>query len=135
MAAARLWPAAVVLASDIDAQAVDVARANVAANGLRGRVACIEAEGFGHPDLAAGGFGLIFANILKGPLLDLAPAMGVANRGTGSEALDAGGVAILSGILTSQADEVRDHYLAQGYSRCEREDIGDWTTLIMLATP
>ncbi|MCR8725129.1 50S ribosomal protein L11 methyltransferase [Frigidibacter sp. ROC022] len=135
MAAARLWPGAEVLASDIDAQAVAVAEANLAANGLTGRVACVEAAGFGHPDLAAGGFDLIFANILKGPLIELAPALARANRVGAAGGKQGGGVAILSGLLTSQADEVRDHYLAQGYSRCDRADIGDWTTLILRATP
>lgn len=50
MAAARIWPQDV-LASDIDQVAVEVAEVNVAANGLTGRVRCIEAAGFGHPDL------------------------------------------------------------------------------------
>ncbi|MDA0962559.1 MAG: 50S ribosomal protein L11 methyltransferase, partial [Proteobacteria bacterium] len=50
MAAARLFPATI-LASDIDSVAVEVAQANLAANGLAGRVACIEAAGFDHPDL------------------------------------------------------------------------------------
>lgn len=135
MAAARLWPQSEVLASDIDGAAVEVARGNVAANRLAGRIRLVEAAGFDHPELAEGGFGLIFANILKGPLLELAPAMGRANRGAGGGQLGAAGVAILSGILTGQADEVRAHYLAHGYSRCEREDIGDWTTLILLASP
>lgn len=138
MAAARLWPEAQVLASDIDAQAVAVAVANLAANDLEGRVTCIEAAGFEHPDLAAGGFDLILANILKGPLIDLAPALARANRvdrGADQGANQGGGVAILSGLLSSQADEVRAHYLAQGYSRCERADIGDWATLILLSTP
>src|SRR6056297_1232493 len=52
MAAARIWPGTV-LASDIDEVAVDVARANVTANGLEGRVTCIEAEGLEHPDIAS----------------------------------------------------------------------------------
>ena len=75
MAAARLWPDGRVIASDIDAQAVEVAAANLAANRLTAGSACVEAAGFDHPTLAAGGFDLIFANILKGPLIDLAPAM------------------------------------------------------------
>src|SRR5690606_1790121 len=71
MAAARLWPGEV-LASDIDAVAVEVAEVNVAANDLTGRVRCIEATGFDHPQLqAAAPFDLVFANILKGPLIDL----------------------------------------------------------------
>ncbi len=52
MAAASVWPGQVVLASDIDTQAVEVAAANVAGNGLSGRVQCIEAAGFSHPAVA-----------------------------------------------------------------------------------
>ncbi len=105
MAAARVWPV-VVLASDINSVAVDVARANVAANGLDGRVRCIEATGFDHPDLA-GPFDLVFANILKGPLIELAPDMAARVR--------SGGHVILSGILNEQADEVRTVYDAAGF--------------------
>ena len=54
MAAARIWPAPV-LASDIDEVAVEVARSNVAANGLEDRVTCVEAAGFDHPALRSAG--------------------------------------------------------------------------------
>ena len=66
MAAAHLWPdAAPVLASDIDAVAVEVAVANLAVNGMAGRVRCVEAAGFDHPELiAAAPYDLIVANIL-----------------------------------------------------------------------
>lgn len=50
MAAARVWPEATIPASDIDAVAVEVAEANVAANDLVGRVTCTEAEGLDHPE-------------------------------------------------------------------------------------
>lgn len=124
MAAARIWPDPV-LASDIDAVAVEVAEANVAANGLSGRVTCVEAAGFDHPRLAAAApFDLVFANILKGPLIDLAPAMA---RHLGP------GYAILSGLLTDQADDVLAAYRAQGFTLHRREDIGDWATLTLRA--
>jgi ribosomal protein L11 methyltransferase len=121
MAAARLWPETV-LASDIDPQAVDVARANVSANGLDGRVTVVEAAGFEHPDLT-GPFDLVFANILKGPLLALAPDMAAR--------LAPGGHAILSGILIEQADEILAHYAGNGINLVHREDIVDWTTLTL----
>jgi len=122
MAAARLWPAGVV-ASDIDAVAVEVARANVTANGLSGRVSCIEAEGLDHPDIAAAApFDLIFANILKAPLIALAPAL--------SSALAPGGHVILSGILNDQADELISVYRALGNDLSDRFDIGDWSTTV-----
>jgi len=123
MAAARIWPETV-LASDIDEVAVDVARANVAANALEGRVNCVEAAGFDHPDLAAAApFDLIFANILKGPLVALAPDMAVA--------LQPGGYAILSGILNEQADEVIEVYAQSGINLTHRDSIVDWTTLTL----
>lgn len=75
MAAAK-ETAATPIASDIDSVAVEVAEANVALNGLEGRVECLEAVGFDHPRIAAvGPYDLIFANILKGPLIALAPDM------------------------------------------------------------
>ncbi|WP_210877398.1 50S ribosomal protein L11 methyltransferase [Roseovarius autotrophicus] len=123
MAAARIWPG-VMLASDIDAVAVEVAEANVAANGLTGRVRCIEAEGLEHPDLrAAAPYDLIFANILKGPLLALAPGI--------TDSLMPGGKVILSGLLNEQADEVIKVYSGLGNSLENHSEIGDWSTLIL----
>ena len=123
MAAARLWPGTV-LASDIDPVAVEVARANVDANDLAGRVTCLKAEGLEHPDIAAAApFDLIFANILKAPLIALAPAI--------SAALAPGGRVILSGILNDQADEVIAAYRQAGNSLVESAVIGDWTTALL----
>lgn len=123
MAAARIWPEPV-LASDIDEVAVDVARANVSANALEGRVQCVEATGFDHPEIAdASPFDLVFANILKGPLIDLAPDMAAH--------LIPGGYAILSGILNEQADEVISVYAENGINLVHREEIGEWTTLTL----
>lgn len=121
MAAAKVWPE-VVLASDIDQVAVDVAEVNVRANGLDGRVRCVEAAGFDHPELeAAAPFDLVFANILKGPLLALAPDM--------QTHVAPGGQIILSGLLNPQANEVIAHYEAHGFNLRHRDEIVDWTTL------
>jgi len=123
MAAARIWPETV-LASDIDEVAVEVAQANVDANGLTDRVTCVEAAGFDHPALAeAAPFDLVFANILKGPLVALAPDMAAA--------LQPGGYAILSGLLNEQAEEVIEVYARSGINLTHRESIGDWTTLTL----
>lgn len=123
MAAARIWPNPV-LASDIDEVAVDVADANVKANDLEGRVICLEAAGFGHTELKAKApYDLVFANILKAPLIGLSPEMG--------ENVAPQGYAILSGILNDQADEVVAAYQENGFSVHTREEIGDWTTLTL----
>lgn len=123
MGAARIWPDTVI-ASDIDEVAVEVALANVNANGLEGRVICVEAAGFDHPDLTARApYDLVFANILKQPLLDLAPHM--------ARHLQSGGRAVLSGLLTRQADEVIAAYAAAGINLLRQDVIGDWVTLTL----
>ena len=123
MAAARVWDGAII-ASDIDQVAVDVAEANLRANDMAGRVRCVEAAGFAHPDLAAlAPYDLIFANILKGPLVALAPDLAAHLR--------AGGYAILSGILNEQAEDVISVYARSGVNLVESEEIGDWTTLLL----
>jgi len=123
MAAAKLWPAPV-LASDIDQVAVDVAETNIRANGLEGRVHCVEAAGFDHAELIARApYDLVFANILKGPLIALAPNM--------AEFMAQDGRAILSGILNEQADDVVAHYSRSGINLIKRYEIGEWTTLVL----
>ncbi len=123
MGAARIWKDTV-LASDIDEVAVDVARANVTANNLEGQVTCVEAAGFDHPVLAeAAPFDLVFANILKGPLIALAPDM--------AGVMEPKAYAILSGLLNEQADEVIEVYARSGINLHHRESIGDWTTLVL----
>lgn len=126
MAAARVFDAPVI-ASDIDTVAVDVARANLAANHLTDRVRCVEAAGFGHPELSGErAFDLVFANILKGPLIALAPDM--------AHAIPPGGHVILSGILNQQAEDVLSAYSAEGFNPVRREEIVDWTTLMLAKT-
>ena len=123
MAAAKALPNTV-LASDIDPTAVEVAQANVTSNGLQDRVKCVVAAGFGAPVLKdSAPYDLIFANILKAPLIGLAPDMG-------ANTVD-GGYAILSGILNEQADEVIAVYAENGFNLVERRVIVDWTTLIL----
>lgn len=124
LAAAATLPKARIIASDIDQVAVDVALANVEINGLSGRISCHEAAGFAHPEIAAAApFDLVFANILKGPLLELAPTM-AAHIGTG-------GRAILSGLLVVQAEAIIAAYQAVGFALEAREDLGEWSALVM----
>ncbi|MEM7752323.1 MAG: 50S ribosomal protein L11 methyltransferase [Pseudomonadota bacterium] len=121
MAAARVWPVAVI-AADIDPVAIEVSQANLQANDLTDRVETCVAPGFDDPRLA-GPFDLVLANILKGPLLDLArPMVG---------ALTPAGRAVLSGILVEQAADVVAHYERIGFELLQRDDIVDWTTLIL----
>jgi len=126
MAAAKAWPEAEpVVAGDIDPVAVETARANLEANGLERRVACIEATGLDAPEFkGAAPFDLILANILKGPLIALAPDM--------AEAAAPRGRVILSGILREQAADVVSEYARFGINEVSREDIGEWSTLLLM---
>ncbi|WP_420861120.1 50S ribosomal protein L11 methyltransferase [Algirhabdus cladophorae] len=123
MAAAIQWGKPV-MASDIDRVAVDVAVANCAANQLQDLVYCLEAAGLEHPQIAGKApYDLVFANILMGPLIALAPSMAAATA--------AGGYAILSGILNEQAADVTEVYLQNGYNLTKKGEIGEWTTLTL----
>jgi ribosomal protein L11 methyltransferase len=127
MAAASVLPDALVIASDIDEVAVDVAEANVAINKLDGRIECLEAAGFAHPRLVeAAPYDLVFANILKGPLIELAPPMAAH--------LAKDGLIILSGLLVVQAEAVTAAYVAAGFEPKTRDDIGEWSTLVLRRT-
>lgn len=123
MAAAKTGSAHVI-ASDIDPVAVDVAIANLSANDMAGTVACVVAAGFDDPALSqAAPFDLVFANILKGPLIMLASDMAAHTRPQG--------VAILSGLLNEQAGEIIDVYSSNGYNLRHHDRIGDWSTLTL----
>lgn len=115
-------------ASDIDEVAVAVAQSNVDANDLTGRVICLEAAGFDHEDLAAKApYDLVFANILKGPLVALAPDVAAHTK--------AGGSVILSGLLNPQAAEVIEVYTRNGFNLVHHEEIVDWSTLTLTKSP
>ena len=95
LAVVRAQPAAHVFASDCDPLATTIARANARLNRVAWRLRVIDAVGFAHAELRAGGFDLVLANLLPQPLLKLAPC--VRRR------LRPGGVAVLSGLLDHQA--------------------------------
>jgi ribosomal protein L11 methyltransferase len=126
--AAAATTAARIIASDVDPVAVDVARANLAANGLDARVACVVAAGFDAPELTgAAPFDLVFANILKGPLVALAPRM--------AHVVARDGYVILSGILNEQAEAVKSVYFANGFNLVSEARIVDWTTITLQQSP
>ena len=106
-AALALWPGARCIATDIDSIAIDVARDNAAINGIKlgygpGKLLLAVAGGMDSPMLAARApFDLIVANILAGPLIDLA--------GDFAAALAPGGSILLAGLLDTQADAVMPH--------------------------
>jgi ribosomal protein L11 methyltransferase len=128
-AALRLWPAARAAASDSDPVAIEVSEENAAINGVRlgrarGQLELIEAEGMDHPRLKARTpCDLVIANILAGPLIELAPSV--------AGAIAPGGRLILAGLLDHQAASVAAAYRREGLMLTGRVERGEWPTLVM----
>lgn len=126
-AALHLWPAARTLASDIDPVSVDVSIANARVNDValgraRGRLAIVAAAGTDHATIARRApYDLVIANILAGPLIELAP--GIA-RITAD-----GGTLIVAGLLSRQVADVCAAYRRQGFRLAGSIEAGDWPCL------
>ena len=126
-AALALWPQARCIATDIDPVAVAVARDNAAINRMKlghgaGELLLAEADGMHSPLLAARApFDLIIANILAGPLIELAPDF--------ASSLAAAGSIVLAGLLDTQAEAVARAYQDQGLSVADR-GFGEWPVLV-----
>ncbi len=119
--AAKLWKRRV-LASDIDPVAVEVTRDNARANGVGPLVTAVTAEGLTNPLLAnAAPYDLLIANILAGPLTQLAPAI--------QRALAPGAVLLLSGLLTNQEKLVTSFYQSLRFVGARRS--GPWSALVL----
>jgi ribosomal protein L11 methyltransferase len=122
-----LWPETKCIATDIDPIAVDVSRENAAINHVKfghgaGELLLAVADGMNSPMLAARApFDLIIANILAGPLIELAPDF--------ANALIPNGTVILAGLLDTQADAVGRAYQAQGLVVRDR-GFGEWPVLV-----
>ncbi|GAA4714669.1 50S ribosomal protein L11 methyltransferase [Sphingomonas lutea] len=127
-AALALWPGARCIATDIDPVAIDVARDNAAINRVAVGHGADElllgvAEGMDSPLLAARApFDLIIANILAGPLIDLAPDF--------AQALAPAGTVILAGLLDTQSKAVIDAYARHGLAVADR-GAGEWPVLTL----
>lgn len=126
-AAHALWPKAYLTASDIDPVSVEVTADNAQVNNVpcglsQGQVALCVAEGTAHPLIASRApYDLVTANILAGPLIELAPSI--------ADIVDDGGSLILAGLLNTQADAVLRAYRRQGFRLEKRVHCGDWPCL------
>lgn len=122
IAAAGLWPACRVLAVDNDPIAVAACAENVEANRLSARITS-EATPVGAVD---GTFPLVLANIQAHVLRELKADL-VAR-------VAAGGTLVLSGLLTPQAPDVADEYVAGGLTlvaiRTSTDDAA-WSSVVL----
>jgi len=113
-----------VLATDIDPDAIDVTLENAKLNTVGKFVESYQAQGFDSPHLKDRQFDLIFANILSGPLIELAPDI--------TAALAPKGKAILSGILDEQAETVTAAFKREGLQVTPQPSLSGWTSLLAI---
>jgi ribosomal protein L11 methyltransferase len=129
-AARHLWPRAYLTASDIDPVSIDVTVTNAAENSeplgqSMGQLALCAASGTDHEMIQRRAhYDLIIANILAGPLIELAPSFAAISR--------EGGSLMLAGLLYTQAEAVLRAYRAQGFRLHRRTDNGDWPCLWLI---
>jgi len=126
-AALHLWPRALATASDIDHACTGVVLENAEVNHIpmgagAGALTMVIADGMADPLLSARGpYDLLIANILAGPLIELAPDF--------ARALVPGGSLLLAGLLATQEAEVRRACRRAGLRIAHREVRGDWSIL------
>ena len=103
---------------DNDPQALEATAANAERNGVAEKLSCLDPD-----DFTATGADVVLANILAGPLIELAPVISGCAR--------PGGSIVLSGLLEEQVDEVAAAYepmcrvdgvtVREGWARVELE--------------
>jgi ribosomal protein L11 methyltransferase len=114
-----------VLASDIDARAVTIARGNARNNGAAAYIDTIRAAGLdARVFRERAPFRLIFANILLEPLKALATPM--------SRLVARNGHVVLSGLLAGQASAALASYRARGLVLARRVPLEGWITLVLV---
>jgi ribosomal protein L11 methyltransferase len=107
------------IATDIEPQAVDAARSNVALNGLEGRIEIL----LGSLDIAPpGDFDVIFANINASTIIRLAEDLAARLR--------PGAFMLAGGVIAERESETRHALEAAALSVDQVLIEGDWRTLI-----
>lgn len=120
---AHLWSRPV-LAVDVDRDSVRMAAENAQRNGVPTLLRPLVGNGFADARVRRDGpFDLIVANILAGPLCDMAGDMAAA--------LLPGGTVVLSGLLQTQEVQVRARYRGYGLTLARRYPLGEWVTLVL----
>lgn len=128
LGARALWPGAELTATDIDPLCSDVVAENVELNGARmgagrGEITMVVAGGMDDPLIEARGpYDLLIANILAGPLVELAPDF--------ARNVVPGGHVVLAGLLAGQQERavLRAHRRAR-FMPVGRLQRGKWAIL------
>ena len=116
--AAALLGCRYVLGTEIDSEAVHIARENVELNGVSENVRVIEADLLNGVNYKAD---IIVANLMHDLVIRLAP--------DAFAHLDAGGIFISSGILVEKRDQVAAAVEAAGFEILEIPEDGEWCAI------
>ncbi len=112
---AAIKGARAVICIDNDPQALTATRDNALRNAVQDVIGSLAPEDFKQPSAD-----IVLANILAGPLVELAPRL--------TAALRPGGTLVLSGILEDQAEEVKNAY-TNGFSELQLKMMDGWVIL------
>ncbi len=123
-AAAKLWPDVPVFAADNDPECIRVTQRHLGLNNIC-NVRSYQSEGYDlqSPVWNDAPYDFIIANILAGPLIDMAAEQ--------SRALASGGYLTLSGTLKEQAERVLNAYTPHGLSLIAEFPGAEWVTLLL----
>lgn len=111
------------LATDMDPDATEKTLYNAQENDAAHLIHAETAEGLDSPVITQKApFDLIVANILAGPLIDMASDL--------KQSLMKGGYLILSGILDYQGPAIKEAYVDPIVQLVEEKQLGDWMTFI-----
>jgi ribosomal protein L11 methyltransferase len=125
IAMTKLWPRVKVAAVDIDPESIAVTKRHAGMNG-----AALETQagdGYRAPlAVSRAPYDIVVANILAGPLIEMAPEV--------SRALKPGGFCVLSGLLRRQAADVAAAHEKQGFTLEDRLEMGEWQALVLRKT-
>lgn len=131
-AAKKLWPDSEIMASDSDPVAIQFAQEAAQNNHIKtgsdnGEILMLCASGTDHDDiLNRAPYDLIIANILAGPLIELAPAF--------YQILAKNGLLILAGLLDSQMNKIINAYQMMPMQLSEKNMESHWPILVFKKT-
>lgn len=123
-AAAKLWPDVPVFAADNDEECVRVTKLHVESNDIA-NITSYVSEGYEEQSAVwkDAPYDFIIANILAGPLIDMAAEQ--------SKAVASNGYLILSGTLQEQGQRVLDAYTPHGMTLVKTYPKDEWVTLLL----
>jgi ribosomal protein L11 methyltransferase len=120
----KIWPGIRAAAVDIDPESIIVTERHAAMNGAADLISMQAGDGYAAPLARQNApYDLVAANILAGPLIDMA--------GDLNAVLMPGGYCVLSGLLARQEQDVTHAHTALGLRLVDKIELGDWRALVL----